>query len=82
MTEKNCAVKCCVCEKKAYIIMPIMGTSRGSGGNKGMTAGVSWDFEGIDDNRNPRKSWVGFSRFKMNFGGERVIYPLSYRQWF
>ncbi len=42
----------------------------------------SWDFEGIDDSRNPRKSWVGFSRFKMNFGGERVIYPLSYRQWF
>ena len=41
-----------------------------------------WDFEGINDVRNPRKSWVGFSRFKMNFGGEKVIYPLSYRQWF
>jgi len=43
---------------------------------------VTWDFEGINDGRRPRKSWAGFSRFKESFGGKRIIYPSSYRQWF
>ena len=37
----------------------------------------SWDIEVMDDSRNSRKSWVGFSRFMMNFGGELVICHLS-----
>lgn len=34
-----------------------------------------FDFEGIYDERFPIKSWRGFDRFKMGFGGYEVEYP-------
>jgi lipid II:glycine glycyltransferase (peptidoglycan interpeptide bridge formation enzyme) len=34
-----------------------------------------YDFEGIYDERFPIKSWKGFSRFKISFGGNIVEYP-------
>lgn len=42
----------------------------------------SWDFEGIDDKRFPRKTWKGFSDFKKKFGGKEVSYPPCYQRWF
>lgn len=40
-----------------------------------------WDFEGIEDSRNPRKSWEGFSLFKKKFGGEEKEFPGSWQRW-
>jgi lipid II:glycine glycyltransferase (peptidoglycan interpeptide bridge formation enzyme) len=40
-----------------------------------------WDFEGIEDDRSPRKSWRGFSVFKKKFGGKEVSYPGCYVKW-
>lgn len=34
-----------------------------------------FDFEGIYDQRFPRKSWLGFTHFKKSFGGSEVFYP-------
>jgi len=41
-----------------------------------------WDFEGIKDERWPRKSWQGFSRFKKKFGGSEVCFPGCFGKWF
>ena len=40
-----------------------------------------FDFEGIDDSRSPRKSWVGFSEFKKKFGGEEISFPGCFGRW-
>jgi hypothetical protein len=37
-----------------------------------------FDFDGIYDDRFPKKSWLGFSRFKKEFGGYEVSYPGCY----
>ncbi len=37
-----------------------------------------FDFEGIYDERSPRKSWRGFTHFKKSFGGKEVEYPRSF----
>lgn len=37
-----------------------------------------FDFEGIYDERNPIKSWLGFSKFKKGFGGNEYLWPNSY----
>lgn len=34
-----------------------------------------FDFEGIYDERFPKKSWLGFSHFKKSFGGQEVAFP-------
>lgn len=34
-----------------------------------------FDFEGIYDERFPKKDWIGFSHFKRSFGGAEVLYP-------
>ena len=39
-----------------------------------------FDFEGIDDERFPQKSWQGFSHFKKGFGGKEVEYPGCFRK--
>lgn len=43
--------------------------------NRGCT---SFDFDGIYDERFPKKSWLGFTRFKKEFGGYEVPYPGCY----
>jgi lipid II:glycine glycyltransferase (peptidoglycan interpeptide bridge formation enzyme) len=40
-----------------------------------------WDFEGIFDQRWPNKDWLGFSKFKRNFGGQVVEFPGSFVKW-
>ncbi|KKR34148.1 MAG: Methicillin resistance protein [Candidatus Gottesmanbacteria bacterium GW2011_GWA2_41_12] len=39
-----------------------------------------FDFEGIYDERFPKTtaSWKGFTRFKQGFGGEEIVYSVSY----
>lgn len=39
---------------------------------------VFFDFEGIFDSRFPNKSWLGFTHFKKQFGGQEVLYPGCY----
>ncbi len=46
--------------------------------DKGMR---TWDFEGIEDSRAPRKSWQGFSSFKKKFGGEEISFPGCFERW-
>jgi len=41
-----------------------------------------FDFEGIKDERWPRKGWQGFSRFKKKFGGEEVSFLGCFGKWF
>ncbi len=41
-----------------------------------------FDLEGVEDERWPRKSWRGFSRFKSKFGGEKVSFLGSFSKWF
>ncbi len=40
-----------------------------------------FDFEGIYDNRFPKKTWLGFSHFKKSFGGKDKLYPGSFVKW-
>jgi len=42
----------------------------------------TWDFEGINDPRWPRKSWQGFSEFKRRWGGAEVEMPGCWSRWF
>ena len=43
---------------------------------------ISFDFEGIYDDRYPRlKRWKGFSFFKKKFGGDEVLYPGVYTRY-
>ena len=53
--------------------------------------GISWaktkkaklfDFEGINDERFPNKTWKGFTHFKKSFGGYEVSHPGTYVKWF
>jgi lipid II:glycine glycyltransferase (peptidoglycan interpeptide bridge formation enzyme) len=37
-----------------------------------------FDFEGIYDSRFPIKSWLGFTHFKKQFGGNEIAYPGCY----
>ena len=37
-----------------------------------------FDFEGIYDDRFPKKDWLGFTRFKKEFGGYEISYPGCY----
>lgn len=37
-----------------------------------------FDFEGIYDERFPLKSWQGFTHFKKQFGGDKILYPGCY----
>lgn len=41
-----------------------------------------FDFEGIYDERFPKKSWLGFSHFKKSFGGKEVEYPGSFVKFY
>lgn len=40
-----------------------------------------FDFEGVYDERFPRENrdWVGFTKFKLGFGGEEVYFPKPFR---
>lgn len=40
-----------------------------------------FDFEGIYDDRFPKKDWLGFSHFKKSFGGYEVPYPGCYTKY-
>lgn len=42
------------------------------------TGAKVFDFEGIYDERYPRKDWKGFSHFKKSFGGKEIYYPITY----
>ncbi len=42
----------------------------------------TFDFDGLDDPRFPRRSWQGFSRFKRQWGGREIEYPGSFQRWF
>jgi lipid II:glycine glycyltransferase (peptidoglycan interpeptide bridge formation enzyme) len=51
---------------------------------EGKRRGCQWfDFDGIFDGRFARaqKSWQGFSRFKVGFGGHEVTYLGSFNKW-
>ncbi len=39
---------------------------------------TTFDFEGIYDERFPKKDWLGFTHFKKSFGGEEVSFPGCY----
>jgi lipid II:glycine glycyltransferase (peptidoglycan interpeptide bridge formation enzyme) len=41
-----------------------------------------FDFEGIYDERFPRKEWLGFTHFKKSFGGKEITYPGAFVKWF
>lgn len=41
----------------------------------------TFDFEGIYDERFPKKDWKGFTHFKRSFGGTEVEYPGCYIKW-
>lgn len=41
---------------------------------------TKFDFEGIYDDRFPNKSWLGFTRFKKEFGGYEVSYTGCYKK--
>lgn len=40
-----------------------------------------FDFEGIYDQRFPLSSWLGFTKFKLGFGGTIKEYPGSFAKW-
>jgi len=40
-----------------------------------------FDFEGIYDERFPKKEWKGFTHFKKSFGGKEVEYPGCFTKW-
>lgn len=40
-----------------------------------------FDFEGIYDERFPKKDWIGFTHFKKSFGGEEVSFPGCFIKW-
>lgn len=40
-----------------------------------------FDFEGIFDERFPKKEWVGFTHFKKSFGGKEIEYPGCFVKW-
>jgi lipid II:glycine glycyltransferase (peptidoglycan interpeptide bridge formation enzyme) len=42
---------------------------------------IIFDFEGIYDERFPKKDWIGFTHFKKSFGGEEVSFPGCFVKW-
>lgn len=40
-----------------------------------------FDFEGIYDDRFPKKDWIGFTHFKKSFGGQEVSFPGCFIKW-
>lgn len=40
-----------------------------------------FDFEGIYDQRFPLNSWLGFTKFKLGFGGKIKEYPGAFTKW-
>ena len=39
---------------------------------------ISFDFEGVYDERFPNRSWLGFTHFKKSFSGKSTLYPGAY----
>lgn len=51
------------------------------GVKEGKRRGLKWfDFDGIYDERRPKKRWLGYTRFKSGFGGDEVYFDLMYKQ--
>ncbi|MGH9904660.1 MAG: peptidoglycan bridge formation glycyltransferase FemA/FemB family protein, partial [Pyrinomonadaceae bacterium] len=51
---------------------------------EGKRRGCRWfDFDGVCDERYPKldEDWKGFTRFKVGFGGEEVMYLGTYNKW-